>query len=135
EDIRTGNATVSTAKAVSVSLTHTKAKVTQSVREVKLYQNDRYSRGLIRLTISDKAMPKIGAVELAEGTVSEYYELISLGNGWYAVEYKDNTVAPKIKNGTVKLNVYLKGNNTKHENPNATVSVKVTNVKFKSNLR
>jgi hypothetical protein len=61
----------------------------------------------------------------------EFYKLVNLGGGWYGIEYKDNTIAPNIKNGTIKLNVFLQGNNPANNNPNAIVSVKITNVKFK----
>ena len=98
---------------------------------MKLYQNDRYSRGKVRITLNDSTMPKIAAVQIADGGISEFYELVNLGGGWYGVEYKDNTIAPNIKAGTIKLNVFLQGNNPANNNPNATVSVKVTNVKFK----
>ena len=135
EGVKVGNLDIAKTNVVNLAVVHTKVRVTQSTKEVKLYQNDRYSRGQVRLTISDKTMPKIAAAELAEGGINDYYQLISLGNGWYALEYKGNSIAPKIKNGSIRLNVYLKGNNPENDNPNAIINIKVTNVKFKSNLR
>lgn len=131
ENIVIGTQNVSTAKAASLSITHTKPKVTQSVKAVKLYQNDRYSRGMVRITLNDNTLPKISEVRIAKSSISDFYEVISLNNGWYALKYKGNQIAPKIKSGTVKLNLFLEGNNPENNNPNATVSVKVTNVKFK----
>jgi len=131
ENIVIGNQTVSTAKALAVTVTHTRPKVTQSTKEVKLYQNDRYSRGKVRIVLSDSTLPKIAAVQIADSSISGFYELVNLGNGWYGVEYKDNKVAPKIKSGTIKLNIFLSGNNPANNNPNAYINVKVTSVKFK----
>ena len=131
ENIVIGTQNVSTAKAASLSITHTKPKVMQSVKEVKLYQNDRYSRGMVRITLNDNTLPKISEVRIAKSSISDFYEVISLNNGWYGLKYKGNQIAPKIKSGTVKLNLFLEGNNPENNNPNATVSVKVTNVKFK----
>ena len=117
---------VADSKAISVTMTLTKAKVTQSTKTVKLYLNDKYSQGIVKLSMNDKTLSKIGKVELVESKTSEFYELKDLGNGQYAICFKNSEIVSNVKDGTLKLNVYLEGNTA----PNAAVSVKVTNVKF-----
>jgi hypothetical protein len=54
-----------------------------------------------------------------------------LGNGQYAIGYKDDQIAAKAKNGSVKLEVWLEGNNTAKANASVSVSVKVVAFKNK----
>ena len=121
---------VQDSKAISLTITHTKAKVNQNTKTVSLYLNDRYSQGIVKLSLKDKKMSKISKVELADSTVSAFYEIKDLGNNEFAICYKDCEIAEKIKAGTLKLRVYLEGNSPVFGLPNATISVKVKNVSF-----
>ena len=132
EDVMVKGHVIETGKAVNVTMTLTKAKVEQNTKTVNLYLNDKNSRGEFVLTLKDKNLPAIAKVELADNNISEFYQLADLGNGKFAVEFKDNEIAEKIKAGTVKINIYLEGNNPENKTPNATISVKVNNVKFKT---
>ena len=56
----------------------------------------------------------------------EVFELHELGNGVYAIAFKDNTPPNpnwKYKGGTAKIQVFLEGNET--AKANVTFSVKV----------
>ncbi|MBR5518359.1 MAG: hypothetical protein IKV86_04955, partial [Clostridia bacterium] len=132
EGVTVKGQSVADTKAVTITFTVTKPKVTQSVKSVNLYLNDRYSRGEFKLTLSDKTMPDISAVEIADVKMAEFYQLVDLGGGEYAIEFKDNNIAEKLKTGNIKLNIYLDGNNPEYKTPNTSVSVKVNTVKFKN---
>ena len=119
-------------KAITITFAVTKPKVTQDVKTVNLYLNDRYSRGEFKLTLADKTMPSISTVEIADAKMAEFYQLVNLGGGEFAIEFKNNQIANNLKAGNIKLNIYLDGNNPIYQTPNQTVTVKVNIVKFKS---
>ena len=126
EDIEVNEVAIDNSKAISITMTVSKASIKQSAKTVKLYLNDRYSNGLVKLTLNNKGMSKISKVELVESNISKFYDLKYWGNGEYVICYKNNQIASGIKAGTIKLKVYLEGNTV----PNATVNVSVKNVKF-----
>jgi hypothetical protein len=110
ENVVVGDYAITNPKAVNVTMTVTKAKVNQNTKSVNLYLNDKFSQGIMKLSLKDKTMSKISKVELADSKISVFYELKDLGNGEYAICYKNSEIEPKIKAGTLKLKVYLEGN-------------------------
>ena len=68
---------------------------------------------------------RIRKVELANSTFCVFYEIKDLENNEFAICYKDYEFAEKIKAGTLKHRIYLKGNFSVFGLPNATISVKV----------
>ncbi len=118
---------VNTAKPVAVSVTMGKAKLTQSVKSVQLLKRDKYSSGTITIRTGDSTLNGIDRVAFADSNrmVSKdgRFTVVNLGNGDYAIRYAGNTIPTNLKSATVKLKVYLEGNETAA--PNATLSVKV----------
>jgi hypothetical protein len=97
------------------------AKITSGEKNVTLLLKDRYSRGMVRLGTADASLSGIRDVTL-DAASQQWFSLTELGNGEYAVGYKDNLIPVGFKSGTkktVKLNVFLEGNTS--AKPNATI--------------
>ena len=127
---RIGGVAVKTAKPVSLSVKQGSIKVAQDVKAINLYRNDRYSEGVVTLSIADGTVVPIAKVTMKDEAKS-FFEVEDLGGGRYAIGYKDDKIAAKAKNGSVKLEVWLEGNNTAKANASVTVSVKVVAFKNK----
>lgn len=123
---------IADSKAAKVTFSLSKVKMVQSVKKVSMYKNDRYSQGEVKITTKDKTVPSIEKVVLIKDKVGSFYQLKNLGDNEYAICYAERTIGNKIKNGTVKLDIYLEGNNPEFGKPNATVKVSVKNVAFKT---
>ena len=71
---------------------------------------------------------QIAHVELVSGTLANKLEIVRPGGygseDTFAIQWKDGTPA-SVKSGTVKINIYLEGNDPARKIPNATVSLKV----------
>ena len=132
ESVEVKGQKVDDTKAITITFAVTKPKITQDVKAVNLYLNDRYSRGEFKLTLADTTLPSISKVEIADAKMAEFYQIKDFGNGQYAIEFKDNNIANNLKTGNIKLNIYLDGNNPIYQTPNQTVTVKVNTVKFKT---
>lgn len=117
---RVGSQTVTT-KSVPITVKMGTVKVAQSTKEVTLLKSDRYDSASFRLLPADNALSAIDHVE-QDSTSAAQYTVVDLGNGDFAITFRD--FRPASKAATVKLNVYLVGNQT--SKPNASVSVKVT---------
>jgi len=124
-----GSSTVSTAKAAKLSMTLTKAKVNQSTKTIELHMKDRYDEQEIFLSLKDANLPSIKEVKIVDSKTSKFYELEDLGNGCYSLGYNHQANLLGVKAGSLKLAVYLEGNNSAFGVPNATVSVSVKLVK------
>lgn len=125
------NDTLKTDKPVNLSVNMGSAKLSQSTKAVIMSSQDRYSEGVVEIGVITTDVSGIDKVEIVspvdKNTKKEYFDVKALGGGKYAIVYKDNMIR-STKGGTVKLNVYLKGNNTAgtaKEKPNGKLSVKV----------
>ena len=109
------------------------AVIAQSVKAVTLLKTDRYSRGVVKLSTTDPSLSSIDWERTRQAFVSTTYttadkskqpcfELQYLGGGEYAIGYAGSRLTT-AKGGTVKLPVYLAGNES--AKPNATISVSV----------
>lgn len=107
-------------KTVNLSIKQGTAKVTQNVKSVDLLQKDKYSSGSFQINPMDAGIG-IDRVELDEKSKA-LYELRPLGNNTWEIHYKDYS-PNNPKTGTVKLNVFLKGNMTLKAN--AVLSMKI----------
>jgi hypothetical protein len=118
-----------TSGAVALKVVQGKCKVTQDVKQVTLLHSDRYSRGVVTLTLDDPMLSGIREVKIvspADKSKRAYFDLVDLGGGKYAIQYNESLLPANVralKAQTVKLQVFLEGNLT--AKPNATLSVKV----------
>jgi hypothetical protein len=128
--VMTSSIATAPSKAVSLSVKQGSIKVAQDVKAINLYRNDRYSEGVVTLSIADGTVVPIAKVTMKDEAKS-FFEVEDLGGGRYAIGYKDDQIAAKAKNGSVKLEVWLEGNNTAKANASVTVSVKVVAFKNK----
>ena len=116
-------------KAAALKLLQGKAAVAQSTKAVTLVKTDRYSRGEVKLTLTDPALAGIREVKLISPADKEkrpYFSLAESGDGVYEIFYYENLLPNeivKLKTQTVKLQVFLEGNQTAA--PNVTLSIKV----------
>lgn len=110
-------------KAVALSVKQGSARLGISSKSVTLLKTDRYSRGNLLLSVMDPSLAGIARVELdSKSKNSSLFSLLDLGGGRYAISYAGGLITTS-KAQTVKLQVYLLGNET--AKPNATFSVKV----------
>jgi len=131
EDVVIGGSAVAAPKPVKLSLTLTKAKVEQSTKTVNLYPNDRFSTAVVELNLKDNSLPAIAVVEpVVDAKKPSAYDAKYLGNGKVEISFINNELSKK--DGSVKLNVYLEGNDPDNAQPNATVTVSVKLAKFKT---
>ena len=126
------NDTLKTDKPVNLSVNMGSAKLSQSTKAVIMSSQDRYSEGVVEIGVITDDVTGIDKVEIVspvdKNTNKEYFDVKALGGGKYAIVYKDGKI-PAAKGGTVKLNVYLKGNNTAgtaKAKPNGKFSIMVT---------
>ncbi len=118
-----------TSAGVALKVVQGKFKITQSVKAVTLLRTDRYSRGVVTLKLTDPALKGIKDVKLLspkDKNGREYFALLDLGGGEYAIRYNESLLPANIKSlkaQTVKLQVFLEGNET--AKANGTLSVKV----------
>ena len=126
------NDTLKTDKPANLTVNMGKATLSQSTNEVVMSSQDRYSEGVVEIGVMTADVSGIDKVEIVspvdKNTKKEYFDVKALGGGKYAIVYKDNMIR-STKGGTVKLNVYLKGNNTAgtaKAKPNGKFSIKVT---------
>ena len=106
------------------------AKLTQSVKTVQLLKQDRFSSGTVVIGTEDVPLSSIDWETTAAAFASTkdkngnaYFTLQVRENGECAICYNGNEINPTVKSGTVKINVFLKGNVS--GKPNAALSVKV----------
>lgn len=74
-------------------------------------------------------MARIAEVQFASSTRADALQIRHMytvrGKSVYAVSWKDNQVPATFTKGTVKLNIFLEGNDPARNKPNATVSLTV----------
>ena len=131
ENTRSGVDQVVTFKPVKFTVKQGTVKFAVSPTTTTLSKLDANSRQLFTLINTDKAaitMPQIAHVELVSGTLANKLEIVRPGGygseNTLAIQWKDGTPA-SVKGGTVKINIYLEGNDPARKVPNATVSLKV----------
>ena len=98
------------------------AKFTANPTAVTLYALDPYSTGIVALSTTDGTLNSIKSVTLDTTSAKTFY-IRSLGSGQYMLGLNDNVTVKAGQTKTVKLNVFLEGNNT--ATANTTVSVKI----------
>jgi len=131
EGVVVGGSAVAAPKPAKLSLTLTKAKVEQSTKAVTLYPNDRFNTAVVELKLKDATLPAIAVVEpVVDAKKPSAYDARYLGNGKVEISFMNNELSKK--DGSVKLNVYLEGNDPDNAQPNATVTVSVKLAKFKT---
>ena len=108
-----------TTKPVQIKLTKGKAKITSTVKSVQLLKNDRFSYANIGVLVPN-GLTDIREITLDSKSDARFF-LINNGSGNLELHMKQDN--PVTANTTVKLNVFLLGNNT--AKPDATISVAV----------
>jgi len=124
-----GNYWVETAKPVKLTVKQGSIKLTPSTKSVNLYKNDRFSEQEVTLQISDTTINPIREIAIL-GEEHPFFEIERTDYDKFTVGFLGDEIDPTVKNGTLKVGVWLIGNET--EKPNATVSVSVKVVAFKN---
>ena len=107
-------------KTVALKIGQGSAKINPSVKAVDLLKRDKYSSAKIKLVPTDTQL-SIDRAEL-DANSGQLYKLERLSDDTWVLSYLDHAYRNQ-KSGTVKLNVFLNGNQT--EKANAVLSVKV----------
>ena len=121
--------------AVTFKVKQGTVKFSQSPKTATLNKLDDKGRSLFAITNKSKDYTKVAKVAKVEVVankdvpVSKKLEIVpvySAGNKTtYAVHWKDREGA-NVKSGTVKVNIYLEGNDPARKKPNASFNLKVT---------
>ena len=111
-------------KVTALSVKMGKASGKADRKSVTLLSKDRYDDEEITISLTDKTLKGIARVEL-NAAVQNRFDLERVSDNIWAIGWKGNSVSGK-KAATVKLGVFLEGNET--TKANFTISVKV-NVK------
>ena len=126
---------VVTVKDINFTVKQGSTKFAADVKSVVLSKLDRYDRQYITITNADKDtanVAKIAEVQLVSGTTADALQVRYIytvrGKSVYAVSWKNNQVPATFKKGSVKLNIFLEGNNPAINKPNAALTLNV-NVK------
>lgn len=118
-----GDGTEIISKAAPLTVKMGSSKLTQSTKAVSLLKKDCYDNAEVRFTTLDTTLSGIAKVQL-DAKSAALLELHDLGNGRYAIGYRDSRIQTLGKGVTAKLELFLEGNHT--AKPNATFTVKVT---------
>ena len=105
---------------MQLKLTKGKAKITQNVKSVQLLKNDRFSYAEIGVIVP-AGFTDIRDITLDAGSAKRFDRVYN-GSGSVELRYKDNRIT--TGKATVKLNVFLAGNNT--AKPDAVLKVSVS---------
>ena len=122
-----------TANTVALPVKQGSTKFSQSAKSITLSGKDPNGRALLHIENIDKDQLNVAEIESVEFVGSatadalEIYEVTSsAANGkTYAIGWKDGTIPASVKSGSVKLKVFLKGNDPAGNKPNATITVTV----------
>jgi hypothetical protein len=97
----------------------------QALPQVSLLTSDRFSNGEFVIAPKDTSVRPVSKITL-DSKSAGLFEVHEVGNGRWAIAYKDNVIPASFKAGatkTVKLSVFFEGNVT--AKANVTVSLKV----------
>ena len=115
---------VATKAPVAIPIKMGTAKLAQSTKAVQLLKNDRYSYEEILIWSDDATLSGIKDVKIVDKTNT--FAVDYLGNGKVAIHFADNqisTAALKAKSMSIKLDIWLEGNNA--AKANGSISLKV----------
>lgn len=115
-----------------------KTKFGMDIKQADLAKPDPYARQFFTVESTDKDrqnVTRIESLQLQSGTLADALELVEVpssdGNK-YAIQWKDTDASKPgiqiksgVKSGTVKVNVFLEGNDPARNKPNATLSLKI----------
>ncbi len=115
-------------KAAALSVKQGKSSAKISTKKVQLLKNDRFSTAEVEISLTDETVSGIDRINFVSPKINgvDVYTLRELGNGRYAIAFNNNTLPAKkkYKGGTVKIQIFMKGNET--AKANTTFKVKVT---------
>ena len=120
---------ISASKENALKMVQGKATIKQDKKSVTLLKTDCHSRGEVNLSLTDASLKGIKEVQFVspkDKSGREYFALRDLGDGRCEIAYNEDLLPAnikKLKTQTVKLKVFLEGNETK--TPNKTLTVKV----------
>ena len=116
-------------KRINLTVKMGSAKLTVKASDTTLFAKDKNDRALFWFETKDATLNEVTRVAFKDAKQAATFELIDYGDGTYAIGFKNGKVNEKMvgKSVTVKLNVFIEGNETAKAND--AVSVKLTVVK------
>ena len=102
-------------------------KLTQSAKTVYLLKTDRYSSGMVSIKAADTSLAPVDWEKTKAGFDAKNYgkpfDFRYTAEGKCVIFYTANVIPATLKNGTVKIPIFLEGNLS--SKPNATITIKV----------
>jgi len=126
---------------INMTVTMGSTKLSVKTSDTTLFAGDRHDRALVWFEAADASLNDVAKIELKNKAQQDAFEIVSYGNGLFAIGFKKNAAVHKSilptgkatsKAVTVALNVYLEGNQTvdaKSPKVNTTANVKLTILK------
>lgn len=119
----------STAAAMTVAMGS--ANLTIPATDTTLFARDRYDRVVFRVTAKDTALNGALRMEIRDAKYRDLFEVYDYGDGTFAVGFRDGKVHSSLtgKNDfttvSLKLNVWLEGNQTAKANTTVTLKLSI----------
>ena len=112
---------------ISLSVKMGSAKVTVLAEDTTLFAGDRFDEVLLRFEASDAALKSVARVEIKDPKPAAQFQVTDLGNGTYAISFRDGQVDQRLtgKSVTLTLNLSLQGNGTAKANTTAKVKLSI----------
>ena len=117
-------------KEISISVKMGSAKLTVQTQGTTLFAKDKNDRAVIWFEAKDASLNGVKDITIASAAQARQFEIIPYGNGVFAIGFADGKVDPalvkkNINSVSVKLNVFVKGNETAKASTTATVKLTV----------
>ncbi len=123
-----GTETTLTSKPAKLTVTQGKSSAVIDKKKAEVHKLDSYSLAEVKITLTDDTVAGIDRITYVSPKAGgqEVFTMRELGNDTYAIAFNSNLLPAnlKYKGGTVKIQVFMKGNET--AKPNTTFNVKVT---------
>ncbi len=123
-----GTETTITSKPAKLTVTQGKSSAVIDKKKAEVHKLDSYSLAEVKITLTDDTVAGIDRITYVSPKAGgqEVFTMRELGNDTYAIAFNSNLLPAnlKYKGGTVKIQVFMKGNET--AKPNTTFNVKVT---------
>lgn len=125
-----GEAKLCETKEISISVKAGSAKLTAKTDNTTLFAKDKNDRALVWFEATDATLNGVKEITIANTTQAKQFEIIPYGDGLFAIGFKDGKADSaltkrNINSVSIKLNVFVKGNETAKASTTATVKLTI----------
>jgi len=117
-------------KAISISVKAGSVKLTAKTDNTTLFAKDKNDRALVWFEATDARLNGVKDITIANTTQARQFEIIPYGDDLFAIGFKDGEVdsaltKKNINSVSIKLNVFVDGNETTKASTTATVKLTI----------